>query len=157
MVREDIEAKLREIFGIAKVTFAEPGSFEQEVLFVEVERCREHPSKGVTSGRVTGSIVLFTQAEKAPLGWFARRINKASAASKKGFFFFEVDTEVLASQSRLQNIGERRCRFQYLYEEKYDPARGDLAGVSLEQISFIDVGDGRIQQDGSGGNIGVTP
>lgn len=155
-VRDDVEKKLREIFGIDKVTFSEPGSFEQDTLFVEVEDCKVRPSKGFAYGQLTGSLVLFTQAEKAPLGFFAKRINN-SGTKAKDFFFYEVDTEILNSPARVQNISERRCRFRYFYKEQYDPARGQLAGLELEQVVFIETGDGRVQGTGEGPVIGVNP
>lgn len=157
MVRDDIEKKLKEIFLLDKVTFSEPGSFEQDTLFIEVETCRERPSKGYTAGKITGNLVLFSQSDKVPLGFFAKRINKAKAETKAGFFFFEVDTEILGSQSRFQNISERRCRFQYLYQDQYDPRETLIAGLDVEQISYLDVGDGRIQGSGNGPVIGVNP
>lgn len=161
MVREDLEKKLKKIFGLSKVTFAEPGSFEQDVLFVEVESCRERSLKGRAAGKVLGNLVLFVQAEKCPLGFFAKRISKAPAGDKKGFHFFEVDTEILNSQARMQNISERRCRFQYLYDEQYDPARKSMADddfeFETEQVAYLDTGDGRLQETGDGPVIGVKP
>ncbi len=158
MVRGDLEKKLKRIFGL-EVSSAEPGSYEQDTLFVEVESCREHPSKGFTAGKILGNIVLFVQADKAPLGFFAKRINNTPAGDKKGFFFFEVDTEILNSQARIQNISERRCKFQYLYEEQYDPARKSMSDEGFqfqtEQIQYIDTGDGRVQATGDGPVIGA--
>lgn len=127
-------AKLKEIFGLKKVTFDEPSEvFEQDTLFVVIEECLSRATQGNAYAKVTGSIVIFSERDKLPYGFFAKRIAQAPATATKEFFFFDTDVDALNSPARLQNISERRSRFVYLYSGQYDPNQGLLTSVEFDE------------------------
>jgi hypothetical protein len=121
-----------------KTTFDAPsmnssdGSFEQDTLFIEVNECPARITEGMAYAKVSGSIVVFSQMDKMPFGYFAKRIQQADQSLTKDIFFFDIDLNPMNSPARLQNITERRCRFVYLYSAQYDPEHGEL--TSLEGI-----------------------
>lgn len=157
MFRAELEDKFKKIFGLNKVTFNEEGSFEQDTIFVEINSCRTNPSQGFLTARVQGSIVVFTQRDKMPYGFFAKRITQAPNELTKDLFFYEMDTENLASQARIQNISERRCKFEFFYKTQYDVPKGNGMGeVDFSQVSLIEDGSGNvIDASGDGEAIGV--
>lgn len=154
MFRKDLKDRLEKIFGV-KVTFNEPGSFEQNTLFVAVENASFSPRKDTISATVRGDIILFAQFESAPFGFFATRINKADRKLTRPLTFFELDT-VMDSQARIQNIAERKCRFVFLFEDKYDPSKPMNTEVApnIEQVSYLEDGSGRVVDGGQGTPIG---
>lgn len=134
MFKKDLQEKLSRIFGIKKVTFDEPGeSYEQDTLFVEIQEAPSNAGQGTVSAKVRGSVVLFSQRNKLPYGYFNKKISQAAAADKKDLFFFDIDVEALNSPARIQNISERRTSFVYLYSAQYDPAQGELKKLTFEE------------------------
>ena len=132
MFRKEMADKLKTIFGVKKVTFDQPGeSYEQDVIFVEIEECLSRASQGRSYAKVTGSIVMFSERDKLPYGFFAKRIAQAPGDATKSFFFFDTDVDALNSPARLQNISERRSRFVYLYSAQYDPNQGELTSIEF--------------------------
>lgn len=132
MFRKEMGEKLKEIFGVKKVTFDQPGeSYEQDTLFVEIEECLTRASHGRATAKVTGSVVIFSERDKLPYGFFAKRIAQAPGAATRDFFFFDTDVDALNSPARLQNISERRSRFVYLYSAQYDPNNGQITSVDF--------------------------
>lgn len=123
MFREDLENKLKNIFGIKKVSFAAPSdSYEQDTLFVAIDNCTSKAAKGsFISARATGAITLYSQADKTPFCFFATRIERAPKDYKDSIFFFNIDENVDSSPARLQNIYERKCSFVFLWQKQYDP------------------------------------
>lgn len=153
MFRAELEKRFKEIFGLKKVTFnQESVEFEQDTLFVEVLNCRTNPSKGFLSAIVDGQIAVFAQRDKMPFGFFAKRISQADNELTKDLFFFEIDTENLASQSRVMNISERRAKFQFFFKTQYDVPKGDgfPAEVDFSQVSLIEDGTGTPVDGGIG-------
>jgi hypothetical protein len=136
--RAELQAKLQSIFGLRKTTFDAPsvnstnGSFEQDTLFIEVNECNSRVTEGRAYAKVIGSLVVFSQMDKMPFGYFNKKIQQASHADTKDLFFFDIDLNPASSPARLQNITERRVRFVYLYSAQYDPAHGSI--TSLEGI-----------------------
>lgn len=127
-----MSSKLKTIFGVKKVTFDEPGeSYEQDTLFVAIEECQSRATQGKAFAKVTGAIVMFSQHDKLPYGFFAKRVAQAPLEATKSFFFFDVDVDVLSSPARQHNISERRTRFVYLYSAQYDPNQGSLTSVDF--------------------------
>lgn len=130
--------KLSQIFGMRKTTFDAPsvnsttGSFEQDTLFIEINEANSRVTEGMAYSKVYGSLVVFSQMDKMPFGYFNKKIQKADKAYTKDFFFFDIDLNPASSPARLQNISERRVRFVYLYSAQYDPAQGSI--TSLEGI-----------------------
>ncbi len=124
--------KLSRIFGYPKVSFDQPGeSYEQDTLFVEVEECMSRATEGKAYAKVSGSVVLFSQRDKLPYGFFAKRISQAERADTAQFFFMDIDVDALNSPARNVNISERRAKFIYLYSAQYDPNQGELSSVSF--------------------------
>jgi hypothetical protein len=136
--RQELEEKLSQIFGFRKTTFNAPtvdsnnGSLEQDVLFVEINDSNSRISEGKATAKVLGSLVVFSQMEKLPFGFFSKKIQAADRSLTKDFFFFDIDLNPINSPARYQNISERRVRFVYLYSAQYDPAHGQI--TSLEGI-----------------------
>lgn len=130
--------KLSDIFGFKKTTYNAPsinsttGTFEQDTLFIEVDRCTSSTKEGKATAKVEGSFIVFSQIEKLPFGYFNKRIQNSDHELTKQFFFHEIDLNPANSPARLQNITERRVRFIYLYSAQYDPEHGEL--TSLEGI-----------------------
>lgn len=138
MFRAELQSKLSTIFGMRKTTFDAPttdssdGSFEQDTLFIEVNECTSRVTEGRAYARVLGSLVVFSQVNKMPFGFFNKRIQQADHSLTKDLFFFDIDLNPANSPARFQNITERRLRFVYLYSAQYDPAQGSI--TSLEGI-----------------------
>lgn len=132
MFKKEMEAKLKAIFGVRKVTFDEPGdSYEQDTIFVQVLESRANTGQGKATAKVTGAIVMFSQHGKLPYGFFNKKLQQAPAAMTKDFFFYDIDTEPQNSPARFQNIAERRASFIYLYSAQYDPKQGSITSVSI--------------------------
>lgn len=138
MFRHDLQTKLSQIFGFKKTTFDAPSvnsndaTFEQDVLFIEVNEANSRVSDGKEIAKVEGSLVVFSQMEKIPFGFFSKKIQAADRTLTKDLFFFDVDLNPINSPARFQNIAERRIRFVYLYSAQYDPSHGQI--TSLEGI-----------------------
>ena len=153
MFRKDLESKLSEIFGVKKVTFdAFSESYAQDTLFVEVQDVsNQRASKGRASAKVTGQLVIFTQDNKMPYGFFSKRLSTAPLSASKDLFFFDMDREALNSPARLQNISERRASFVFLFSTAYNPSKGEITSVEFDRFTIdaeegdeIDIGDGGI-------------
>lgn len=122
MFRAELKEKLEKIFGVKKVTFDAPSDqFEQDTMFIEITNPRVKIGPAKVKARVTGAIVMYSQDNKMPYGFFAKRIEKADPLLTKKFFFFDVDQNKEDSPARLINISERRTSFVFLYEAQYDP------------------------------------
>ncbi len=135
MFREELKAKLHLIFGLRKTTFdaatinSVTGSFEQDTLFIEVNQSNSRVTEGKAYAKVEGSLVVFSQMDKMPFGYFNKRIQQADPVLTKDLFFFDIDLNPANSPARIQNITERRLRFVYLYSDQYDPAQGQITSV----------------------------
>ncbi len=132
MFRKELQEKLQTIFDLKKTTYDAPSeSHEQETLFVEINECRSRITAGEAIAEVSGTLVVYTQSNKLPFGFFNKRIAQADPSLTKDFFFFEMDRDALNSQARIQNISERRCRFVYLFSDQYDPNQGELTSIEF--------------------------
>lgn len=135
MFKASLEKKLKAIFGVSKVTFNAPSdAFEQDCIFIELEGAPLISTGGGSAkaqerAKVTGSIVMFSQDNKLPYGFFNKRLEQASATDKAGLAFYNLDQDVASSPARIQNIHERRCRFVFFYKGEYDPNQGELDEV----------------------------
>lgn len=134
MFRKELEKRLKNIFGFRKISFDAPSeSFEQDTLFVDISEVRTNAAPGKASAYVRGSLSVFSQNDKLPYGYFNKRLQTASASLTKSLFFYDIDTNVLNSPARMQNISERRTSFVFLYSEQYDPNRGQLTQVNYSE------------------------
>lgn len=129
--------KLADIFGFRKTTYdaasvnSSTGTFEQDTLFIEVNESNASVKEGKATARVTGSMVVFSQMDKMPFGYFNKRIQQADPELTRKFFFFDIDLNPASSPARIQNITERRLRFVYLYSGQYDPDHGELTSLEI--------------------------
>lgn len=130
MFRKELHTVMHKIFGLEKTTYSAPSdAFEQDTLFIEVQDVQSNAGEGKASCKVTGAVVIFSQGNKLPYGFFNKKIQQAKPEYKKDLFFFDIDTDAVNSPARIQNIHERRCSFIYLYKEQYDPNQGELTSV----------------------------
>jgi hypothetical protein len=137
--RKELQANLKKIFDLKKVTFDAIGKhqadgsgvYEQDCLFIEIAECFSRVTKGHAYAKVTGSLIIFCQRDELPYGFFNKQISKAPIEAVKNFFFFDVDVDVANSPARLQNISERRARFVYLYSAQHDPNQGSLESLDI--------------------------
>lgn len=128
-----MQDKLKAIFGVKKVTFDEPGdSFEQDCIFVEILESQSNTGQGKATAKVSGALVMYSQNNKLPFGFFNKKIQQADKSLTKNFFFFDIDVDAQNSPARLQNISERRANFIYLYSAQYDPNQGSLTSVNFD-------------------------
>ncbi len=133
MFRADLSARLHRIFELSRVTFDAPSdAYEQDVLFIEIQDAETRTAQGKAIAKVSGSIVMYSQRDKLPYGFFIKKIAHAEASDTKPFYFYDTDTDALNSPARLINISERRCRFIFLYDEQYDPNQGQLTSIEFE-------------------------
>lgn len=133
MFRAKLETELKEIFGVAKVTFDFPGgeTFEQDCFFIDTDEVQTSIGGGEARAVVRGTITTFSQKNKLPYGFFNKRLLQAKAELTQNFFFFDIDIDVATSPARLINISERRTRFVYLYKDQYDPKQGSITSLEL--------------------------
>jgi hypothetical protein len=128
--------KLAKIFSFKRTTFSSPsigtdGSYEQDILFIEVTESDSRTCQGKAYARVVGSLIVFAEMDKMPFGFFNKRIQQADPELTRHFFFFDIDLNPASSPARIQNITERRLRFVYLYSGQYDPAHGELTTLEF--------------------------
>ena len=132
MFKKEMTEKLKAIFGIPKVSFDDPSdSFEQDCIFVEILDSKNNTGTYTASAKVTGNVVVFSQHEKLPFGFFNKKIQQADPKHTREFFFFDTDVEPQNSKAQMLNISERRTGFVYLYQGQYDPNQGELTSLSF--------------------------
>lgn len=123
-----LEATLRRIFKIDKVTFDDPGEAgEQGCLFIEVQTFPNKVSDGRWEGRCTGTLSVFGQNGKIPLGYFGKAIADASAKDTDRFFFFDFES----SSNRFRNLVQRSVSFVYFFDGQYDPDLGTINEINV--------------------------
>lgn len=131
MFRKELRDKLIKIFGIPKTTYDDPSeSYEQDTLFISMSDAKPRITSGVLTCEVKGTLTIYCQKEKLHYGFFSRAIERASMFTGR-FFFNNIDTDIENSGARMNNIHEIRCNFIYLYEGKFDPAKGELTSVEF--------------------------
>ncbi len=152
MFREELTEKLKAIFGFEKVSFDAPGeSFEQDTLFVQVHEAPARVTGKLITAKVSGALVIHSQREKLPYGFFTKRMEKAESALTADLFLFDVDRDIATSPAKTVNLCERRCRFLYLFSAQHDPNKGEISGVGFEFTTpALDVGDGSALATGDG-------
>lgn len=134
MFKKEMQAKLKTIFGIEKVTFDEPSeSFEQDCIFIEILDCKSNTGQGIATSKVRGNLSIYSQKGKLPFGFFNKKIQQADSKDTGAFFFYDVDVELQNSQSRLIDIAERRASFVYLYSGQYDPNQGQITSLEFDE------------------------
>ena len=115
-----------EIFQVRKVRYDQPGeSKEQECLFVEIQSARNLIRQGTEISKVTGTGVIFGNAEKIPFGFFSKQIERASQDLTKNLFFYDFEENALL----YENIVGRSFSFVYFFKNQYDPEQGQITSV----------------------------
>ncbi len=128
MFEATLEAQLKRIFKLEKVTFDTPGeSQEQEGLFVAVKTAKTRIRDGREIALVQGTLHIFANAEKLKYGYFSKSLDQARPADTKKLFFFNFE-ENLGTRG---NICERSLDFLYFFDGQYDPALGSITSVDL--------------------------
>lgn len=137
MFRAELSNKLSLIFGLKNISFdAHSDSYEQDTLFVEVEHSNARACEGVIHAKVVGSLVMFSQLDKLPYGFFNKKIQSAPHDLTKDIYFYEIDVSPPNSPARSYNLSEKRTRFIYLYSAQYDPAQGALTSINVEETNL---------------------
>lgn len=128
MFEKSLKEKLERIFDLP-ATFAEPGeSNEQEKLFIEVSSSKARVKDGRSTCLVEAKVSIFGNADKLTFGFFAKQIDKATAADKIDLFFFDIDQ----SERMFQNIVQRSFSLIYFYDSQYDPEQGTITTIEIE-------------------------
>lgn len=128
MFESTLEQKLKTIFEVKKVTYAEPSPMgEQECIFVEVTDSLNSIKDGRAKAKVTGTITMIGQGEKLPFGFFSKQIAKAKRELTADLFFYDFEQNT----KRFQNIVQRTCGFVYFFDAAYDPDQGTITDVEL--------------------------
>lgn len=126
MIEKVLKERLLRIFDLKKVSFDLAGdSQEQECLFVEVSRSNFRVVDAREIGQVVGTIRVFAQSEKIPMGFFAKAISEAPRLDTSGFFFGPEETV-----GRFMNIVERKLDFTFLFDSQYDPSIGTITSLT---------------------------
>ncbi len=128
-----MERRLKSIFKFEKVSFNAPSkeAAEQDCMFVEIDPARPRPyGKDKISCKVSGILVVYSQSDRLPFGFFSKAIEQADPDDTRPFIF-STEIDVAESQSRYQNIHERHLGFIFLYDTQYDPDRGSLTSINL--------------------------
>lgn len=134
MFRKSLADNIQKIFGVKKVTFDAPSdSYEQDTIFIEIQEAKPKMGKNRASARVVGQLVIFSEYDKMPFGFFSKRIEHTDNSFKKDLFFYDIDVNQENSPARLQNISERRASFVYFFTAQYDPSRGQLTSLETTE------------------------
>jgi hypothetical protein len=125
-VEKSIKEKLQRIFDLQKVTFDKPSeSNEQEGIFVAIANSHFQVKDAREVARLDGSIHVYANADKLPIGYFSKRIDAAAIEDTRGFFFGPEE-----NMGTIQNIVERKFDFTFLYDSQYDPAIGTITSLT---------------------------
>lgn len=159
MFKRALEDKLKEIFGTPVSFDAAGDAFEQDKLFVDVIEAPSRVTGVKVIAKVSGLLTIFASSERHPYGFFAKRISAAEASAKQNLFFFDLDTNNLASPSRLQNLSEIRTRFVYLHSAQHNPNQGTLTELDYTDEFYINPlapTDGTLLDTGDGTPLGAS-
>jgi hypothetical protein len=134
MFKADLENRLKTIFEMP-VKFEAPNygseALEQDVVFVEVQKCRPRVQGDRILDKVMGQLVLFSRDDNVTFGFFTKAVERSTPAYRSGLSFFQMDTVLPESPARLQNLQETRSAFMFLYDSQYDPDKGELTSVDF--------------------------
>jgi len=130
--KSKLKERFERIFGFPKTTFDTPSDqFEQEVLFISIDQVLSRISEGKETARVTGTLTVYSQHDKFPFGYMAKRIQKANFIDTQKLFFYDFEEDPAGSPARVMNLSERRLKFVFLYDSQYDPNQGQLTSVDF--------------------------
>lgn len=127
-VESSLESKLKRIFDMKFISFDSPGeTLEEDKLFISIETPMSKVVAKRHVARVEGECKIYCRASDAPVGYFNKKIGKASADDIKDFFFFEIE----ATQRIAHDIVEKSIRFVYFFSGQYDPEIGSLEADNI--------------------------
>lgn len=130
MFEPELLSRFKQIFDFPKTSFQDPGeSLEQEHLFIEVEQANANISDVRQVYKVTGQAYVHVQGDKLPFGYFAKRIAAAPLELTANLFFSSIDD----STKLYGNIVRRSFDFVFLFESQYDPRKGTITSVILQE------------------------
>lgn len=128
MFEKKLEADLKAIFGVKKVSYDQPGaSQEQDCLFIDVTSPGNVISPGRATAKVSGLLYMFAPADKLTFGFFSKCIEAAPKELTANFFFSEIED----NNKRFQNIVQRSLSFIYFFDSQYDPVTGSITSVDI--------------------------
>lgn len=122
--------KLTRIFQMKATLDAPSESFEQEKIFVEIESWNTRVKGDFQTFRASGVFYVFAQNEKMQAGYFSNMIEAANADDCRPFHFSNIDS---VGQFRENNLSERRVSFEYFDRISYDPNKGELNELELNE------------------------
>lgn len=100
MFRKDLEAKLKNIFGVKTVLF---DSFElgkeQDALFVDIDNARDYITAGNRGMIVDGRISICGLADKNKYGWLHTKIEMAKRADINAIWFGRNESPIKFSHN----------------------------------------------------------
>lgn len=135
MFKNELMRRCNLIFGFEKTTFDAPSEkFEQDTLFLVIDSARSRivgVKGGRSTSRVVGALLVFSQNDRFPYGYFTKRVENAPYPLTRDFFFYDFDQDVSDSPARMQNIHERRTNFIFFFDSQYDPDKGELNEVTF--------------------------
>lgn len=131
MFRKSLEASLKNIFDLPKVTYDQPSEErEQDCIFVSITDVKttfkELDKKALC--RATGELTVYAQNNKLPFGFFQKKIKSAQNSDTINFFFYNVEENL----KYFGNLVERKCNFIYFYSTQYDPDVDLIESVELD-------------------------
>lgn len=128
MFEATLEAQLKRIFRVEKVTFDKPGeSQEQQGIFVDVHKAKTRLRDKRQIALVQGTIHIFANAEKLKYGFFSKALAEAKPEDTKKLFFFNFEE----NRGTYGNITERSLDFLYLFDSQHDPALDTIESVDI--------------------------
>jgi len=128
MFEKELAEKLKAIFKVKDVTFDAPGeSREQDKLFIEIEEPHFRFTDKKARALVTGKGTMFGRNDALTFGFFSQAIALAPHSLTKDLIFRDFETNTL----RFRDIVERGFSFTYFFNSQFDPAVGNMAGVSI--------------------------
>lgn len=118
--------KFSRIFELKFNRLSSPGeSEEQDTLFIDVDQVVTRMKDRREVARVTGKCYAFVQADKMPLGYFARKIAAHPELCKDVFF-----SNFEQNQKGMLNLTVRSFDFMYFFDSQYDPNLGNIQSVT---------------------------
>ena len=133
MFNKNLEEKLINIFGISRVSFAEPSAEnEQNVLFVNITNCKTSFAAKNIYFEVRGGITLYSINERLPFGYFQRKIELAKKEDAERFFFYNIEENL--QYGGQVGLTERTCDFVFTYSTDFNPNRGEINEINLQGV-----------------------
>ena len=133
MFKKTLEDNLINIFGIRRVSFAEPSSEnEQNVLFINIASCKTSFSANKIYFDVRGQITLYAVNEKLPFGYFQRKIELSKKEHSEKLFFYNIEENL--QYGGQVGLTERSASFVFSYSTDFNPNKGLINDINLIEM-----------------------